>query len=66
MTEIIDDIILELENKITIHNTLAIMYEGQEDDISVDKHYTAVFAYEKALQIIKKHYNKERMLKFIK
>ena len=66
MTKIIDDIILELEDKVITHNRLAIMYEGQEDDVTVDRHYTAAFAYEMALQIVRKHTHKERMLKLVK
>jgi hypothetical protein len=42
------------------------MYEGQEDDVTVDRHYTAAFAYEMALQIVRKHTHKERMLKLVK
>jgi hypothetical protein len=66
MKKIINDIILELEDKVTTHNRLAIMYEGQEDDVTVDRHYTAAFAYEMALQIVRKHTHKERMLKLVK
>jgi hypothetical protein len=66
MKKIINDIISELEDKVITHNRLAIMYEGQEDDVTVDRHYTAAFAYEMALQIVRKHHNQERMLKLVK
>ncbi len=66
MVEVIDEVIKELENKILTHRRLGIMYEGQEDYATEDKHYTAAFAYEMALIIVKKHYNKERALKLVK
>ena len=66
MTKIIDDIILELEDYAEWHNRLAIMYEGQEDDSMVNGHYIAKHSYEKALHIIKKYHNQERMLKIAK
>lgn len=66
MVEVIDEVIEELENKILTHRRLGIMYEGQEDYVTEDKHYTAAFAYEMALTILKKHYNKERELKLVK
>lgn len=66
MSEAIDNIIEELEDKIATHNRLAIMYEGQDDNTTVDRHYTAAFSYELALQIVRKYYNKERRLKLVK
>jgi len=66
MTEIINKIISELEDYADWHNRLAIMYEGQEDDNMVNGHYIAKHSYEKALHIIKKYHNEERMLKLVK
>ena len=66
MKQEIKSIINELEDKITTHNRLAIMYEGQEDDVTIDRHYTAAFAYGMALQIVRKHTHEERMLKLVK
>ena len=66
MTEIINNIILELEDYADWHNRLAIMYGGQDDDSMVNGHYIAKHSYEKALHIIKKYHDQERMLKLVK
>ncbi len=66
MNEEIKNIVNELEDYAEWHNRLAIMYEGQNDNSMVNGHYIAKHSYEKALHIIRKHTNKEGMLKLVK
>jgi hypothetical protein len=42
------------------------MYEGQDDKLSEQTHFTAAFCFDLALVIVRKHTNKEGMLKLVK
>jgi len=64
MKKIVKNIVKDLEDKISTHKSLALSYESQNDVATTDRHYTAVFAYEMALYIVKKHHKEERILTF--
>jgi hypothetical protein len=66
MNEEIKNIIDELEEKVKYHNNLGLMYEGQNDKLSEQTHFTAAFCFDLALVIVRKHTNKEGMLKLVK
>ena len=66
MTEIINNIILELEDYAERHDRLAIMYEGQDDNEMVNGHYIAKHSYINALRIIKKYHCEKGVLKLVK